>query len=104
MLTRTGKATIEDILKFMKKEIKTTKVPYVPWSKLRENAVKIIGEDARNPVATLWNLIEDNTTTIAKGETSPKVSQPRIYEYKAGNTWVYSPCSMIDLYVNSDGL
>jgi len=91
----------ESLLSFMKEEISRTHLPWVSWSKLLENADRILGKEVRHPIAELWSILEPITFTLAPREREPKAKNPRIYEYRIGNAWVYFPARMIHSYVES---
>jgi len=93
----------EKLLKFMREEIRSTKLPWVSWSKLLKNTNLILGE-TRMPIAGLWNVLEPITFTLAPKEKKPKAKNPRVYEYKMGHAWVYIPAKMIELYAESKEL
>lgn len=94
---------LKEILKFMKKTIKETKLPWVSWRLLEDNAEKIIGK-RRRPESDLWNAMAPVTRTLLEGEEEPKAKAPMIYEYKIGNSWVYFPAKVIELYCESEEL
>ncbi len=91
-----------EVLKFMKKTIKESRMPWVSWRVLEENAEKIMGRRKR-PESALWESVMLPVTSSLVDE-EPKAENPRIYEYKIGNSYVYIPAKMLDLYCESNEL
>jgi len=88
-------ATIEDVLEFMKNKIAATKKPWVPWGELEKSAEDIVGT-VRRPVERLWYLMEPHVFSLIEKE--PKSKNPKIYEAKLGQAYIYYPVKMIELY------
>lgn len=107
MTAITQKQKVENLLKFIKKEIKRTKTPWISWKKLLQNVKEIVGKTKR-PEGDLWPVIASVTYSMTESKKDPDagpfVENPRLYQYKVGNTWYYIPVKMINLYVDSDEL
>lgn len=83
----------------MKKTIKESKLPWVSWKLLKDNAEEIVGR-TRRPESDLWAIMSPVTYSLVEKE-EPKAENPKIYEYKIGNTWIYFPAKIIDVYCES---
>lgn len=93
---------LKDVLKFMKKTIKESRMPWVPWKVLEDNAENILGIKKR-PEHALWETVM-KPVTFSLVDDEPKARNPRIYEYKIGNAYYYTPMQLIELYCESEKL
>jgi len=90
---------LKRVLIFMNTVIKESSLPWISWKMLSDNAGMILG-NSRRPEHDLWAVMQPVTQTLVDRENEPEVENPEFYEYKIGNTWIYYPAKMIELYCN----
>lgn len=84
---------IDDIVRHIKRKIKRSKKPWVSWGELERDAKEIVGS-ARHPSEKLWSIMEPFVFNLL--EDVPRSKNPRLYELKLGQTYIYYPVEMTD--------